>query len=167
MFIEFEKLSDESRVWVYTANRDFTQDEEKVVSELLQAFCEQWAAHGQPLQSSYKIDSHRFVIMAVDEDYNNPSGCSIDSSVGVMRQIFQATGIDLLDRSKVPFLVEGQVLRIALPHLKKYFEEGILKSSTLTFHTLAATKGEWKTRWKIPVENSWMAKYLPKAAFTS
>jgi hypothetical protein len=167
MYVNFDELSDESRVWIYQGDRAFTQEEEKLASELLQSFCEQWAAHGQPLQSSYQIDNHRFIIMAVDEDYNNPSGCSIDSSVGVMRQIQQATGIDLLDRSKVPFLIEGRVERFPLQELKKYVERGIVKSTTTTFHTLAATKGEWKSRWKIPVESTWMAKYLSKPALPS
>ncbi len=105
--------------------------------------------------------------MSVDEDFHNPSGCSIDSSVGVLRQIHAATGVDLLDRSKVAFYLDNQVTLIPLSEVKANFTSGRLQASTLTFNTLASCKAEWETRWQIPVEKSWMAKYLPKAALAS
>ena len=101
MYVPFEELKAESRVWVYQANRPFSAEETKTVMTLLRSFCEQWVAHGQPLKASFKIEKNQFVVMAVDEDFHNPSGCSIDSSVGVLRQIHAATGVDLLDRSRV------------------------------------------------------------------
>jgi hypothetical protein len=96
----------------------------------------------------------------VDEDYHNPSGCSIDSSVGVLRQIHSITGVDLLDRTKVAFYIDGKVTLIPLSEIKSNFIGGHLQASTLTFNLLASTKAEWERKWQIPVENSWMAKYL-------
>jgi hypothetical protein len=167
MYVSFEQLSEESRVWIYQGNRPFTTNEEELVTKLLNDFCEKWSAHGQALKSSFKIEKNQFVIMAVDEDFHNPSGCSIDSSVGVLRQIHSATGVDLLDRSKVSFYMDDQVKLIPLSDLKSNFISGKLKPSTITFNMLAATKAEWKEKWQIPAENSWMAKYLSKAALTS
>lgn len=167
MYVPFEELSSESRVWVYQANRSFTIEEEVLVSQALKKFCEQWAAHGQALKSSYKIDRNQFVIMAVDEDFHNPSGCSIDSSVGVMRHIHQATGIDLLDRSKVPFILNGNIELIPVQDLKQHFQQGTLRADTQTLNTLIATKADLEKKWEIPVENSWLTKYLPKVSLTS
>ncbi len=166
MYLPFEELPDESRVWIYTGSRAFTQAEEKSVSELLESFCSNWAAHGEPLRTSFKIERSQFIIMALDEDFQNPSGCSIDSSVGVLRQIQTATGIDFLNRSVVPFLINNQATLVPLSNLKAGFASGELKSDTLTFHTLAATKGEWESGCTIPAEKSWMAKYLPKTALS-
>ncbi|MBX2915487.1 MAG: hypothetical protein KF856_09490 [Cyclobacteriaceae bacterium] len=165
MFVPFENLPDESRVWVYTGSRAFTEKETEVITDLLQSFCEQWSAHGQPLQTSFQIRENQFVIMAVNEDHHRPSGCSIDSSVGIMRKIEAATGIDLLDRSRVPFILNQKTELIPLPHLKIQFQQQIVKGTTLTFQTLAATKKDLEN-WKLPSENTWLAKYLPKPAFT-
>lgn len=167
MFVPFEKLSPHSRVWIYQANRKFNSAEEKTIATLLEDFCGQWNAHGEPLKSSFRIEKNQFVIMAVDEDFHNPSGCSIDSSVGVMRQIQATTGVDLLDRTKVPFYIEGNVELVPLIGLKSDFASGRLKASTMTFNTLAATKAELEDKWQIPAENSWMAKYLSKTALAS
>lgn len=167
MFIPFESLSPQSRVWIYQANRKFDSMEEKTVANLLEDFCGKWNAHGEPLKSSFKIDKSQFVIMAVDEDFHNPSGCSIDSSVGVMRQIQAITGVDLLDRTKVPFYIDGHIELIPLTELKSGFASGRLQASTPTFNTLVATLAELENKWQIPSEKSWMAKYLPKPALIS
>jgi hypothetical protein len=167
MYVPFEELSAESRVWIYQGNRPFTPQEEESVHNALKRFCMEWAAHGEPLKSSFRIEKSQFVIMAVDEDYHNPSGCSIDSSVGVLRQINSMTGVDLLDRTKVPFYLDGQVILIPISELKSNFSTGRLRASTLTFNLLAATKAEWEKKWQIAVENSWMAKYLSKSALPS
>jgi hypothetical protein len=167
MYVTFEELPSESRVWVYQANRPFTSNESKSVSDILRSFCEQWAAHGQTLKSSFKIERNQFVIMAVDEDFQNPSGCSIDSSVGVLRQIHTATGVDLLDRSKISVNLKGEVELISLTDLKSAFASGRLHASTPVFNTLVATKAELEEKWEIPAEKSWMAKYLSKTALPS
>lgn len=166
MYLPFEELPGESRVWIYTGTRTFTQAEEKSVTELLESFCTKWAAHGNPLRTSFKIEQSQFIVMALDEDFANPSGCSIDSSVGILRQIQASTGIDFLNRSVIPFMINNQVELVPLSNLKARFGSGELKSDTLTYHTLAATKGEWETNKTIPSEKSWMAKYLPKTALT-
>jgi len=162
MYIPFEELRAESRVWVYLGKRALSASEHETVSKLLHSFCAQWAAHGQPLRTSFKISNDQFIVMAVDEDFHNPSGCSIDSSVGLLRQIQAAIGVDFLDRSVVPFLLNDQVTRIPLAEIKAAFTSGLLHSNSITFNTLAATRSEFELHWQIPVEKSWMVKYLPK-----
>lgn len=126
----------------------------------------QWNAHGEPLKSSFTIEAHQFIIMGVEEDFHSPSGCSIDSSVGVLRQIHQATGVNLLDRSQAAFEINGIVKLIPLSELKAQFQSGTLQPDTITFNTLVATKDELATRWRLPAEKSWLAKYLPKTTLT-
>jgi hypothetical protein len=166
MYIPFEELSAESRVWIYQGKRSMSASEKSTIGQMLHSFCEQWAAHGQPLKTSFKIELNQFVIMAVDEDFRNPSGCSIDSSVGVLRQIQSATGIDFLDRTLVPFYINNEVQLIPLNKIKSGFASGQLNPNTITFNTLATTKGEWDQQRQIPAEKSWMAKYLSKTALT-
>jgi len=167
MYVPFEELSAESRVWIYQGSRTFTFNEVELVSKALKDFCVQWNAHGQALKSSFRIENNQFVIMSVDEDFHNPSGCSIDSSVGVLRNIHLATGVDLLDRSKVSFYLDDEVTLIPLSEVKANFKSGRLLASTITFNTLASTKAEWEEKWQIPTEKSWMVKYLSETALIS
>src|SRR5688572_4607456 len=109
MFVEFDSLQDSSRVWVYQSVRKLTEPEERAISEALESFTQEWAAHGQPLKSSFKIMYHQFIILAADESYNQASGCSIDDSVRVIKNIDQHFSLDLFNRTIVGFLKEDTV----------------------------------------------------------
>ncbi len=167
MLVRFEEIPAESRVWVYAGNRSMTATEVDTANSMLVAFCEQWVAHGHPLKTSFKIENQQFIILAVDDDFHNPSGCSIDSSVGVMRQLQEAIGTDFLNRGMVSFYLNSSVIQVPFAELKSRFAAGEFDSSSLIFNTLIATKADFETRWLISAEKSWLAKYLPKPALIS
>jgi len=162
MYIPFEKLPPYSRVWIYQANRPFSNDEEKVISNSLMSFCSQWEAHGNPLQTSFKIEYYQFVILAVDENLAGASGCSIDGSVRVLKELGNQLNIDFFDRSKVAFLENEKVRNYSLAQLKSLFQSGDLTSASQTFNNLVANKTEFESNWKTSVQKSWLTKYLPK-----
>ena len=166
MYIPFEHLPDHARIWIYPADRKFSEADEKIIREEAHSFCDQWVAHGNPLKTSFKIESGHFLILAVDEGVNGASGCSIDGSVRMLKSLQERTGINFLDRSKVPFFVDGNVKLIPLRELRPAFASGILGPVTATFHLLAATKGEWQKDWILSTERTWLAKYLPKNPVT-
>jgi hypothetical protein len=163
MYVSFKNLSDNSRLWIYQANRPFSETEEKIISESLNGFCEQWAAHGHALKTSFKIEHHQFVLLAADESFNLPSGCAIDSSVHIIKDLQKKTDIDFFNRSLIAFLINEKVSVLPMTLLKDEFASGTLSSNTLTFNNLVATKAEWQTQWVTPVKNTWLARYLPKS----
>jgi hypothetical protein len=167
MLISFEELSDTSRVWIYQATRIFTAGEESIIAEQLEAFCEQWAAHGHPLKTSFKVVHHQFIILAADESYHLPSGCSIDSSVHVIKSLQTKTGIDFFDRTLIAFKLMDEVKLFPLTRLKDEFTNGTLTPESLSFNNLVATKLEWQNNWLVPAKNSWLARYLPKSVVVS
>lgn len=162
MFIPFEKLPPYSRIWIYQADRPFSVDEGKVISDSLINFCSQWEVHGNPLQTSFKIEHHQFVILMVDESSAGASGCSIDGSVRVLKELGNHLNIDFFDRSRVAFLKGEKVLTYSLSQLKSLFLSGELTSTSQTFNNLVASKAELETNWKTSVQKSWLTKYLPK-----
>ncbi len=162
MFIPFDTLPSNARLWIYQSDRSLNTDEEKILSSELEQFCEQWKAHGQDLKTSFAIEHHHFVILAVDENYNDASGCSIDGSVRIFKSLQEKTGISFLDRSRVAFRLENEIKTFALPELKNLFSSGRLTASTQTFNNLVATKSDFDKGWLTPVEKSWLVKYLPK-----
>ena len=50
-------------------------------------FIEAWTAHGKDLQAGYKIVYKRFIVIALNQNLNNATGCSIDASVHFIQAI--------------------------------------------------------------------------------
>ena len=51
MYVPFESLPEESRIWIYQSNRKFSDEEMAEIETALQAFLQNWAAHGTSLDS--------------------------------------------------------------------------------------------------------------------
>lgn len=164
MFVPFETLPGNARLWIYQADRDLTRAETNELSEQLRKFCETWQAHGQPLKTSFRIEQNRFVILAVDVTYNDTSGCSIDGSVRILKALQQESQIDFFNRTLIAFVDGEKVRTFPMSKLKDLFAEGILNATSQTVNTLVATKSAFDREWIQPVAHSWLKKYLPKSA---
>ena len=167
MFIPFENMPEHARLWIYQANRNLSEVEEKAIFQLGQVFMSRWSTHGKPLNASLQIYFQRFIVIAVDEQHNPASGCSIDSSVAFIKEVenkFNAPGqpLSLFERTEVAFKQEDSVYTLPLPEAKKQIAEGTISEGVLTFNNLVNTKAQLNSDWVIPVKNSWLRKYLQK-----
>ena len=130
-------------------------------------FANQWVTHGQGLRASVAVLHRFFVVLAVDEQHQAASGCSIDSSVGFVRALTNALGsqgapVDFFDRTLLAFWIDNAVELVSLTEAKQQITEGLLSPDTITFNNLVSTKANLANRWRVSVQNSWLARYLPK-----
>lgn len=166
MYIPFNQLPPDSRVWIYQADRSFSEGEEKIISDSLKDFCGQWAAHGTQLETSFVIMHNQFIVLSVNENAYGASGCSIDGSVRVLKELTERLNIDFFNRTKIAFLIEGEIRLYSMSELPALFKSGKLSGSSISFNNLVPDKSSFEKAWKISVENSWLAKYLPKSTLS-
>ncbi len=119
MYIPFENLPDESKIWIYQSNRKFSDEEMAEIETDLKAFVESWAAHGTGLEASYQLKYNRFIILAVNQEVQNATGCSIDSSVQFIQDLEKKYSVDLLDKMNVTFKLGEHIAHKPLIEFKK------------------------------------------------
>lgn len=166
MYVKFEELTKNARVWIYQGDKQLSDGKKTEVAQALRLFTEQWTAHGHPLKASFQILYDRFIILAVDEAFYGPSGCSIDDSVRRIKEISAKTGIDFFNRSKVLFLSGDTIAEISVSELKEKYSKGIWTPESITFNTLAATVEELDN-WLVEAGNTWLKRYTASPTFTS
>lgn len=147
--------SDNSRVWIYQSNRLFTDSEVIKLNEILTEFNLSWAAHGKKLNSSFEVVDNLFIILAVDEEGQNATGCSIDSSVSVIKQINELLKVDLLDRLNIAYIENNEVQICKMFDFQEKIKSGIITPNTIVFNNLITNYGEFKKNWKTEAKNSW------------
>ena len=64
MRIHFDEMPENARLWVYQANKPFDDQQEAVIREKLEAFLDQWAAHGAELTTAYEILYQRVLCLS-------------------------------------------------------------------------------------------------------
>ncbi len=160
MLIPFDDMPTQARAWVYQTNRSLTEVEELEMSGNLEKFMLQWAAHNQPLKASFKFIHHHFLVILVDESFNQASGCTIDASVHLVNQLEQNFGVDFFDRMKVAFFDGENVFLESISNLKASIAEGKVTEQTFTFNNLVKDKEELQSQWMVPAAQSWLKRYF-------
>ena len=72
---------------MYQADRNLSDAEMQYIQQSLDVQINNWAAHGEALVGSATILHNRFVIVSVDENHNQVSGCSIDASTNWLKNL--------------------------------------------------------------------------------
>lgn len=160
MYIPFENLPDESRIWIYQSNRKFSDDEMAVIESNVKAFVESWAAHGTGLEASYQLRYNRFIILAVNQEVQSATGCSIDSSVQFIQELEKKYNVDLLDKMNVTFKLGEHIAHKPLVEFKKMAKEKAVSANTIVFNNLVNTVGEWHEYWEVPAHESWHSRFF-------
>ncbi|MEQ8424988.1 MAG: hypothetical protein RIA63_09775 [Cyclobacteriaceae bacterium] len=163
MYVDFNDLPISSRIWIYQFDRKISSEEKDTIENVLRQFCEQWQAHGAPLKTSFQIKFNHFLILVVDENVASASGCSIDGSVRVLKELGSKLNLDFFDRTQAAFLINNSIQLFPLVKLKELFNSEALKPAMITFNNLVASKGDFQASWEVPVNQSWLARYLPKS----
>lgn len=160
MFVPFETLPEESRVWIYQADRSFSEQEQEQISSRLQQFIEQWTAHGADLMASYELRYNRFIILAIDQAINAATGCSIDASVNFIQQLEKDFNVTLLDRMNVSYKQGEFIAYKSLTDFRKMAKEKAVSHKTIVFNNLVNNKAEYLSEWEVPASESWHKRFL-------
>jgi hypothetical protein len=160
MKVDFNELPDQARIWIYPANRPFTEQEMTLIKQRLDVFVESWSAHSVPLKVSYLLPYNRFIVLAVDQTETRASGCSIDSSVRMIQELEVEFSVSLLDKMNVTYK-QGEFLAYkSLSDFKKMAKDRAVSASTIVFNNLVDTKIEFETHWEVPAIESWHSRFL-------
>ena len=160
MLFEFKDLADNSKVWVYQSNREFTTNEVDEISILIEKFVGNWKRHGDDLKASYQIKYNQFIILAVDESYNNISGCSIDASANLFKQIEDKYNVELFNKLNTAFKDGDNINIVSLSEFQKYVSEQKINTKTIVFNNMVKTKKELETKWEVAADESWHSRYF-------
>lgn len=161
MYISFDKLPDESRIWIYQSNKELDDNYLDKISAKLHGFIEEWSAHGSELKASFTILHNRFVIIGVDESYCQLTGCSIDKSTKLIEELEKDMDITFFDRFQVAFRNGDIVQGCSLSEFKKLVKDGELSiNKTKVFDNMLSTKKELESSWEKPIKKSWHYQYV-------
>lgn len=160
MYIPFENLPEESRIWIYQSNRKFSDDEIAEIENDLKAFVEDWSAHGTSLEASFIIQYNRFIILAVNQEVQQATGCSIDKSVEFIQALEQKYKVDLLDKMNVTYRQGEYITHKSLLDFKRMAKEKAVSANTIVFNNLVNTIEEWKESWEVPAAESWHSRFF-------
>ncbi|MFQ5637227.1 MAG: hypothetical protein ACE5IR_04455 [bacterium] len=164
--VTFERMQDSARLWIYAAERAFTDDEIEMLNKEMFRFLEQWTAHNQDLITSWRLKYARFIMIGVDESLTPASGCSIDSMVRHLSDFEKRIGAHIVNTHTMIFYRDrlGDIQCVARLQFKGLCEEGAVRENSVVFNNTIQSIAELKQGlWEVPMKDSWHYEVFGKA----
>ena len=156
MNIPFDQMPINAKVWIYAANRILTQAEQTDITAKAYVFVSGWTAHQQQLKASFAILNNVFLIVSVDENYNEVSGCGIDKSIHFMQEIDKDYALNLFNRLQIELLVDGETILTNKQKLAVMLQEGEANAQTIMFNKTVTNKKDFDQQFQSTLDKSWV-----------
>ena len=160
MVVPFNSLPDHARVWIYPSNRHFSQEELEPLQSRLNEFLSQWTAHNQTLEASFELPYKRFIVIGLNQDVVQASGCSIDASVRFIQELEKQFDIVLLDKMNVTFKQGNFLAYKPLQDFVKMAKAKSVSKETIVFNNLVDNMADYRQFWEVPAGESWHNRFI-------
>ena len=158
MLVEFEKLPDTSKIWIYQSDRKFYPNEVPEIKQKTTKFLKEWLNNNQ--ECGFDLRYERFLIIGVNDKLDPLSIEAIDASVGHILGLQNDYNIELLDKLNVCFKQGEFVQYKDLKSFQKLLKSKSISAKTIVFNNLINTKEELENNWEIPITESWHNRFL-------
>lgn len=146
------------RIWIYQAERKLTNEEATYLLEKMDQFARDWTAHGKQLVAQALLRYNQFLVIRVDEGLVKATGCSIDKSTTLIKQLQDELGLDFFNRMLIAYRDQEGIKTVSRESFEKLIESGLVTEDTIVFNNMVDTGAGLENSWEVPLKNSWHAQ---------
>jgi hypothetical protein len=158
MRVNIDQLSNDAHIWIFGISPALDATQSATLLGQVDAFLDNWAAHGVPIRGARELREGSFLIIAADEK-REKSGCSIDRMFGTLKSLERELNVQILDSTRVFLRDRGNVRAIARGEFRD-----AANPDTPVFDVTAEKLGEVRTgAWERRAADSWHARLLESA----
>jgi ribosome-binding ATPase YchF (GTP1/OBG family) len=160
MFVDYNTILEDAKVWVYPSSRKFYPTEIEEVEQKIKTFVENWKADDENFKASYQFLYNRFIIFVANVSETIITNADIDASVSFILELQETYKIELLDKMNACFKQGEFVQYKELKDFKKLVKNKAVTGKTIIFDNLVNNKEDLENFWEISLENSWYNRFL-------
>tara|TARA_B100000900_G_scaffold363675_1_gene337835 strand:- start:1925 stop:2392 length:468 start_codon:yes stop_codon:yes gene_type:complete len=154
MLVDFNNISDSSRIWIYASPISLNDENQSYIGKLLSNHLDSWQAHQVPLKASYTILENHFIVIALDENIASASGCSIDTLQHKIQEIENYLHISLTNRLNIFCLIDNKIQCLPSSELSKSANKETL------FYDLTIQKKSDLNSYLKPIKEGWCSRLV-------
>ena len=155
----FKELTDNSKVLIFPGNRILNSDEKEFLRKSINKFLSQWKSHGKQMRAYCEVLYSIFIVIGIDENYGEGSGCSKDALGHKIKQLGQELNVDFFKNGNLIFFQGEEIEVVPFEGIKEAVKNNKIQNNTPVFNYVETNK-DFKERWLIPAESSWLKSYL-------
>ena len=150
-----------NRVWTFIISKTLSKEELNSLNDLGNKFVLGWTAHEQQLTASFEIIGDKIIVVKVNENVTEASGCSIDKLTRFIKETEKLFSIELLNRLLVAYKTNTGIEIVHSSKIKELLAENKISENTIVYNTSVSNQKEFNN-WEQELKNTWLSKYLVK-----
>lgn len=161
MLVDFNKIPELAKVWIFPSSRKFYPQEIKGLQKRIEDFLREWKGPDNSINCAYNLKYNRFIIIAVDTTKKSLNLEAHDELTTFIQELEKSYEIVLLDRMNVCYKHGEFVQYKDLKDFKKLIKNKGASKKTIVFNNLINTKEELEYDWEINIMDSWLGHLFP------
>jgi len=152
MIIDYNSLSDFSKIFIYPGVRKFYKDEVPEINDKIKKFLNELGG----IDSFFELKYQRFIVIIISEK----TPLTIDQNdllAGFILSLENDYKISLLDKVNVCFKQGEYVQLKEIPEFKKLIKNKGISKNTIVFNHFINIKEEYENAWEVPAIESWVS----------
>ena len=159
----FPDFDNQANIWIYGLNKQISNEEKIIVEKYLSEFVSTWKSHGDEVTGDYRILFNRFIVIAAKT--SGISGCSIDSSIKIFKELNQKHGLDALNLNLVYYRSDNQIKSVRRSEFANLIQLSEITTDTLVFDTSIQSLQQLRDgKFEIAARDSWHISLFKKVA---
>ena len=159
--VSFAALPDAARIWIFASDRPLDANESALLLRDVDAFLDDWKAHGTPLRNAREWVNDQFLVIGVDPSAEQASGCSIDGLFRSLQQLGDRLGTSLVSGGRIFYQdASGATRRALRAEVRSAVQTGALTADSPVFDTSLTTAGDFRRRFEQPARGTWVGSLI-------
>ena len=161
--LTLDTLPDCCRVWIFAANRPFTDEERGGLGMLMEKIFGKWDMKQPGMRGCHAFVEDRFLVVGAEEHREMLDGCSVDAMMSFVMRLERESGLRLVDRMMVHFRgADGAARSVSRLEFSKLVKSGEVTGDTVVFDTTVCKAEDWNAgRFTAPMRDTWLAEAFP------
>lgn len=156
----FSQFPPHAKIWVYAADRALSFEAVLAIQSQVNAFTQSWTAHEMPMKALGQVLFNQIVVIALDETQHSISGCGIDKSVKLMKDLGEQWQVNFFDRMMVLVKVGDELQTFTKQSLQMAIESGDIDENTLVWNPVVSNLDDFLNKGFVKLSHFWMAPQL-------
>lgn len=152
----FKAFHLQSKLWIYAPNRELSHSEQVYIQNKLQNFCNTWQSHGTPVQAEFTLIYHALLLVSVDANSEQASGCSIDTLTACIKQVEIELKLSFTNRLNIVTQYQNKLEFFTFSDVLERVKNKTISEEYQIFNNAISRLHELDT-WKQPIYKSWIS----------
>jgi hypothetical protein len=161
MRVPFSSLPDDARIWIFASSAPLDPAAQRTLLDEVDAYLDDWRAHGEPLTCAREWRDERFLVIGVDQTAAGASGCSIDALFHILQRLQASLGVDLVGGGRVFWRDAGGSIHCAArADFARQGAEGSIDALTRVFDHTLTRAADYRAGFERDAQSSWHATLI-------